>query len=163
MEVIKTDSGMPIFSWCPDIEEEALNLMKNLMSLPFVRYGALMPDSHHGTAAPIGSVIACDNVVIPWAVGSDCSCGMGVIKTSLKKSQIEDEGLRKKLHHSFSRSIPVGFAHNSQKRINDLQNRYVSEIDKVIEESNIVEYELHNPVGNYRKEFAAQLGTLGGG
>ena len=41
-------------------------------------------------------------VVIPWAVGSDCGCGMGAVRSSIHKSEIEDEGIRKKLLHSFS-------------------------------------------------------------
>ena len=107
MEVIKTD-GIDIYSWCPTIEEGALNDAKNVAKQPYVKWYALMPDAHGGSAAPIGSVLACENVVVPWAVGSDVGCGVGAIKTSLKKHEIEDENIRKKLLHSFSRSIPVG-------------------------------------------------------
>ena len=65
MKIIEVNNGCKIFSWCEDIEEEALDQMKNLAIKPYIKHCALMPDAHLGSAAPIGSVIACDNVVIP--------------------------------------------------------------------------------------------------
>ena len=164
METIHVENGCDIFSWCPDIEEEALEQMKHLARLPYVKHCALMADSHMGMAAPIGSVLACDGVVIPWAVGSDAGCGMGAMRSSLHKSEIESEDIREKLLHSFSRVIPTGFAHNTQKRCNELKNRYGDKVEYIIDKSKVEsKFSEYNPIGDIRKEFTAQIGTLGGG
>lgn len=59
-----------------NIEEGALTQMNNVMSLPVVSSGALMPDAHQGYGMPIGGVCAADNAVIPYAVGVDIGCRM---------------------------------------------------------------------------------------
>ena len=74
MQVITTEAK-PIKSWCPDIEEGALDQAKNLANLPFVfKHVALMPDTHLGYGMPIGGVIATQGVVVPNAVGVDIGC-----------------------------------------------------------------------------------------
>lgn len=162
MKIIEVDNGCKIFSWCPSIEESALEQMETLAKLPFVKYACLMPDAHFGMQMPIGGVIACDNVVIPNAVGVDIGCGMGAIKTNLNKSEIEDEDLRKKILHSLSRGIPVGFAHNSQKRAKELSRQFESNVNYLIKKS-AVEVADHNPIGDIEATIFDQLGTLGGG
>ena len=59
-----------------NIEQGALTQMENVMSLPVVVHGALMPDAHQGYGMPIGGVCAVDNAVIPYAVGVDIGCRM---------------------------------------------------------------------------------------
>lgn len=59
-----------------NIEDGALTQMNNVMSLPVVTSGALMPDAHQGYGMPIGGVCAVDNAVIPYAVGVDIGCRM---------------------------------------------------------------------------------------
>ena len=89
MNVIPIDNSKPIFNWCPDIEEEALNQMKNLAKLPFVEHCALMPDAHLGVSMPIGGVLATMGVIIPNAVGVDVGCGLAAFKTNLKIEDIQ--------------------------------------------------------------------------
>ena len=164
MEVIKTENGCHIFSWCPQIEESAMLQMKTIAGLPFVKHISLMPDCHLGQNTCIGSVVATDSVLVPDFCGVDAGCGMGAIKTSLCREDIEDKDLRKKILHSFSRSIPVGFAHNSPKRENELLGNYKVEIDSIISKSNVKESDVNNPIGkNLRKEIASSVSTLGGG
>ena len=145
----------PMFSWCPQIEQGALDQMIELAKLPFVEHCALMPDAHLGELAPIGSVIATNGVILPFAVGTDCGCGMGAIKTSLKAEELN--GQKEVLHHAVERSIPVGFAHNTDDRRKQIEENYKNEIDSIFTnfygKANILN----------RKEFASQLGTLGGG
>ena len=168
MEVIQVENEHPIFSWCPNVEEGVLETAKQLMKLPFIHRYAIMPDAHVGNGPSIGSVIASD-VIIPWAVGSDCGCGVAAIRTSLHKSEIEDRELREKLLHSFGRSIPVSFAHNSSKRENELLELYGDKIDYIIEKSGIEDHPSYNPFGKNierntsSKLVASQLATLGGG
>jgi len=167
MKIIEVENGQcSINSYCPDIEEQALDQMKEMCRLPFTRFASLMPDAHFGQdhGLPIGGVLATENVVLPTGCGIDLGCGMGVVKTSLHKLELEDKDLRRKLLHSFARGIPTGFSHNAQKRINELQNKYGDEVNLLIQntgvESQFAEY---NPVGNCAKEFFSSVGTLGGG
>jgi tRNA-splicing ligase RtcB len=155
MNVITQEGSIPIFSWCPNIEQGALDQMVALSKLPFVKHCALMPDAHLGELAPIGSVIGTDGVVLPFAVGTDCGCGMGAIKTSLHISEID--GHKDVLHHSVERSIPFGFSHNSDGRRDQIEEKYKNEIDIIFSNFN------GKAKITTRKEFASQLGTLGGG
>jgi tRNA-splicing ligase RtcB len=50
--------------------------MREACSLPSAVGGALMPDAHVGYGLPIGGVLACDNTVVPYAVGVDIACRM---------------------------------------------------------------------------------------
>jgi len=165
MEVIKTENGCDMLSWCPEIEDKALEQMRIISCLPFVKRISLMPDCHFGASACIGSVVACKDVVVPQMVGADAACGMSFMKTSLTKSDIEDEDLRKKLHHSFSRSIPVGFKHNDQRRTKQINDMYGTEIDKMIDDSLINSYPEFAvvPLKDIKKGVASQICTLGGG
>lgn len=58
------------------IEQGAMTQMENVMAVPCVVKGALMPDAHQGYGMPIGGVCAVDNAVIPFAVGVDIGCRM---------------------------------------------------------------------------------------
>ena len=72
MEWEKFEEGykVPIRSWCENLEEGALKQAENLARHPVVRHHvAIMPDAHQGYGMPIGGVIACENAVIPNAVG----------------------------------------------------------------------------------------------
>ena len=137
--------------------------MEIIAKLPYVRHCAMMPDSHSGYDMPIGGVVSCDNVVVPNFVGKDIGCGVGLIRTSLHKSELEDEQKRKKILHSFSRSIPVGFNHNSQKRTNELKSSFEEKTEYIVDKTIGDISKVYNPIGDFRKEFASQLGTLGGG
>lgn len=59
-----------------NIEQGAIDQMNVAMSLPVARKGAIMPDGHQGYGLPIGGVLACDNAIIPYAVGVDIGCRM---------------------------------------------------------------------------------------
>lgn len=75
-----------------NIEEGALTQMDNVMSLPVVASGALMPDAHQGYGMPIGGVCAVDNAVIPYAVGVDIGCRMMMtIFTDTDPSHLNDK------------------------------------------------------------------------
>ena len=50
--------------------------MRQACQVPVATAGALMADAHVGYGLPIGGVLACDNAVIPYAVGVDIACRM---------------------------------------------------------------------------------------
>ena len=64
--------------WGTDIDESAHQQMRNACRLPVSVAAALMPDAHVGYGLPIGGVLACDNAVIPYAVGVDIACRVKV-------------------------------------------------------------------------------------
>ena len=80
-------------SWVPpeQIEEQALEQIRNISGMPFVfRHVAVMPDCHFGMGATVGSCIPTKNAIIPAAVGVDIGCGMIAVKTSLKRDDMPE-------------------------------------------------------------------------
>ncbi len=63
-------------TWGNDIDDAAHHQMRDACALPIAAGAALMPDAHVGYGLPIGGVLACDNAVVPYAVGVDIACRM---------------------------------------------------------------------------------------
>ncbi len=59
-----------------EIDEQSHAQMRQACGVPVAVGAALMPDAHVGYGLPIGGVLACDNAVIPYAVGVDIACRM---------------------------------------------------------------------------------------
>jgi len=113
MKVITTEK-LPIKMWLQEIEDGAMEQVKNLANLPFAfHHIAIMPDCHLGVGMPIGGVLATENVIVPSAVGVDIGCGMCAVKTSLTK--ISQDQL-KKIMGEIRKQIPVGFKHHDKKQ-----------------------------------------------
>jgi tRNA-splicing ligase RtcB len=109
---IKTviDAKCPIKIWTEDIEEEAVQQLKNCAELPFVyKHIACMPDVHAGAGATIGSVIPTQHAVIPAAVGVDLGCGMQAIKLDLTADQLPNLS---QLRTSIEYYVPHGRSDN---------------------------------------------------
>lgn len=95
------------------VEEEAMQQVRNLTSLPFIfRHVALMPDVHAGHGSTIGSVIATRGAIIPAAVGVDIGCGMMAVKTNLKASQLPDNLFN--IRCAIEAAVPHGRTDNGQ-------------------------------------------------
>src|SRR4051812_12968630 len=83
-----------ILAWTnpSEIEEVALQQLKNISALPWVfHHVAAMPDVHFGKGATVGSVIAMKGAVSPAAVGVDIGCGVGAMRTSLSANDLPDD------------------------------------------------------------------------
>jgi tRNA-splicing ligase RtcB (3'-phosphate/5'-hydroxy nucleic acid ligase) len=63
-------------TWGTEIDGASHAQMRQACAVPVARAGALMPDAHVGYGLPIGGVLACENAVIPYAVGVDIACRM---------------------------------------------------------------------------------------
>ena len=63
-------------TWGEDIDPAAHHQMREACRVPSAVGAALMPDAHVGYGLPIGGVLACENAVIPYAVGVDIACRM---------------------------------------------------------------------------------------
>jgi tRNA-splicing ligase RtcB len=73
-----------VLSWDPNLEAGAVQQATNVAKLPFVaKPVAVMADGHQGYGVPVGSVIATDGAIIPYAVGVDIGCFVGDTKVPL--------------------------------------------------------------------------------
>ena len=126
------------------LEEEAQKQFADVLSLPYVTYGALMPDAHTGYFMPIGAVCSTKDVVVPQFVGFDIGCGMCAYKTDYFKDDILKYA--QKIYNEIHRRIPLGFnKHKENQELNLPLNLTSMAQDKLF------------------KFGLKQLGTLGGG
>ena len=101
--------SVPVKSWCENCEEGAVKQAENLAKHPVVfDHVALMPDAHQGYGMPIGGVIACEDAVIPAAVGVDIGCGMIATETDIPAERFADMAFRRAFQEKLKERIPVG-------------------------------------------------------
>ena len=113
MKTWKPDNGIPVKSWCEDLETGAMEQAHNLALHPSMfHHVALMPDCHQGYGMPIGGVIASRDV-IPNAVGVDIGCGMVAVETDIENGALNTESL-KTIMGCIREFIPVGFNHHEE-------------------------------------------------
>jgi len=157
-KVIKKENyKVPVFSWCPEIEENAMKQIDNLAQLPFLyKYIAIMPDCHCGYGMPIGGVAALKNVISPNMVGVDIGCGMCAVKTSL--TEIDTETL-KKIMGEIRKAIPVGFNKHKEGQSEKLMPEVMGEYQETANDFKD-RYEI---VGQEYDNALKSIGTLGGG
>ena len=95
---VKLINNRPVMIWTNEVDQEAMEQIGNLTTLPFLYHHlAIMPDVHAGKGMPIGGVLACNGAVAPNAVGVDIGCGMCAVKSNWKVSEIPVEVLRKEI------------------------------------------------------------------
>lgn len=159
----KNSQKFPIKIWCENAESIDENCMEqaiHLANLPFIyKWVALMPDTHMGKGMPIGAVIACNDVVIPNAVGVDIGCGMGFIQTNipvklLKETVTGSGNLVKVIVGNIQRTIPLGVAHYKKPQESAVLSEAKQEMEKYNSESELI---------SEIDEGFFQVGTLGGG
>jgi tRNA-splicing ligase RtcB len=145
--------NVDILAWtgASQIEESALQQLRNIASLPWVfHHVAAMPDVHFGKGATVGSVVAMRGAVAPAAVGVDIGCGMAALQTSLTSNDLPDD--LRRLRSALEAAIPVGFKQHSEPAPEALSSKLWKEFD-----------ELAPGVQSLRGKALHQLGTLGGG
>ena len=76
--------------WGVNLDPQSLAQMEVACRLPVATAAALMPDAHVGYGLPIGGVLACENAVIPYAVGVDIACRMLLSVTDLPVEPLEE-------------------------------------------------------------------------
>lgn len=148
---VKLINNCPVKLWTDFVEESAMRQIENLTTLPFLfHHLAIMPDVHAGMGMPIGGVLACKDAVIPNAVGVDIGCGMCVVKTNKKVSEIPIEVIRKNIMKGIRQQIPLGKGHHKQQQ----EEKYLPighDIDKM------------EVVKARQDAIRYEVGTLGGG
>ncbi|MFE2845067.1 RtcB family protein [Streptomyces scopuliridis] len=109
MSYVEMPGGrVPIRIWADpaSIEDAAMQQLRNVATLPWIKGLAVMPDVHYGKGATVGSVIAMHGAVCPAAVGVDIGCGMSAVKTSLTANDLPGDLSR--LRSKIEQAIPVG-------------------------------------------------------
>lgn len=164
-----TKQRHPIKMWTKhvDVEESALEQLKNISQLPFIHsHVAVMPDVHWGMGATIGSVIPTIKAIVPAAVGVDIGCGMMARRTSLKASDLPDN--LGALRNAIERAVPHGRTNNGARgdrgAWHDLKLVNQNAGTKLYQEISdlFVKYPKLRDRGNY-SPLMHHLGTLGGG
>ncbi|MER8264376.1 RtcB family protein [Streptomyces griseus] len=99
---------VPIRMWADpaSVEDGAMQQLRNVSTLPWIKGLAVMPDVHFGKGATVGSVIAMQGAVCPAAVGVDIGCGMSAVRTSLTANDLPGDLSR--LRSRIEQAIPVG-------------------------------------------------------
>ncbi|WP_137988702.1 RtcB family protein [Streptomyces vilmorinianum] len=99
---------VPIRMWTDPstVEGGAMQQLRNVATLPWIKGLAVMPDVHYGKGATVGSVIAMHGAVCPAAVGVDIGCGMSAVRTSLTANDLPGDLSR--LRSKIEQAIPVG-------------------------------------------------------
>ncbi|GAB3883609.1 RtcB family protein [Terrabacter terrigena] len=92
------------------VEDAALEQLRNISRLPWVHGVRVMPDVHLGKGATVGSVIAMRDAVSPAAVGVDIGCGMTGVRTNLTAAHLPDD--LGPLRAAVEAVLPVGWNAN---------------------------------------------------
>ncbi|HYX35714.1 MAG TPA: RtcB family protein [Oligoflexus sp.] len=170
-QIINTDSsGRPLAAvakvWTHDIDENALDQLRTLGTLPFVfKHVAVMPDVHAGKGSTIGSVLATKGAITPATVGVDLGCGMSAYKIPGLRPEHLD-GKLVKLRRAIEKAVPVGQSvHKAQAGLKIL---HADEAQACLTGKQQVLDRARTFVGNDRHlgsldKVAPQMGSLGGG
>ncbi|HOX85428.1 MAG TPA: RtcB family protein [bacterium] len=153
----------------------------NVAWLPgIVRYSYAMPDIHWGYGFPIGGVAAFDietGVVSPGGVGYDINCGVRLLRTDLKRSEIEKK--LEMLMRTLFNHIPSGVGSTGSIKLEarDLKQVLVKgarwaveqgygsekDLDKIEEHGEMAGADPQQVSEHAHKRGRPQLGTLGSG
>jgi len=130
------------------IEDGALTQFAECMEQPSVVQGALMPDTHSGYVAPIGSVLKTKETIFPSFIGYDIGCGMSSITLNVKADSLSILQLEH-IKNEILKTIPIGFTRQNKKQ-------------------NLTKQLKSMPMSDFVKDILlnqgrVQLGTLGGG
>ena len=100
-------------------DEQAAEQVANVAFLPgIVGRSMAMPDIHWGYGFPIGGVAATrvdDGVVSPGGVGYDINCGVRLLRTNLRESEVRPR--LERLISEFSVNIPSGLGSTGKIRV----------------------------------------------
>lgn len=129
------------------IQESARLQMAVAMRLPVARYGALMPDAHHGYGLPIGGVLATEKAIIPYGVGVDIGCRMCLTVYDLPADRLRED--RSKFKEWLGIHTRFG-----------LETHDAPMDDPVLAHSAFKEIKV---VKDLRQKARAQIGSSGGG
>jgi tRNA-splicing ligase RtcB len=105
------------------VQDKAPEQVANVAHLPGIQKASMaMPDIHWGYGFPIGGVAAMEEkegVISPGGVGYDINCGVRVLRSNLKKEEVEK--VIDKLLDSLFYNVPSGVGSKGKIRISDIE------------------------------------------
>jgi tRNA-splicing ligase RtcB (3'-phosphate/5'-hydroxy nucleic acid ligase) len=163
------------------LNERAVEQLINTAALPGVEEPTLaMPDIHQGYGFPIGGVVAVraeDGVISPGGVGYDINCGVRLLASGVRHSEISNQLAA--LATQIQRDVPTGMGRHGRITLDEqemdgvlntglrwaVKAGHASESDiEVVEEDGCFEAASAAAVPERAKiRGADQLGTLGAG
>lgn len=118
-------------------KDKTIEQIKNVACLPgILKYAIALPDCHQGYGFPIGGVAAFDlddGVISPGGVGYDINCSVRLLKTNLKKEDIEknkekvSEAIYKKIPSGVGRGSPFNITRKELKKLLESGAKYFVE------------------------------------
>ena len=150
--------GPNVLSWLPEeqIEESALQQVKNLAQMPFIfKHVAVMPDCHFGMGATVGSCIPTLRAIIPAAVGVDIGCGMIAAKTPLTRGDLPED--LSDIRKAIEGQVPLSAGHYNRS----LKRTAKPRIEQL--ESQAAELGRLDFYDKIDRNWRKQLGSLGSG
>lgn len=161
------NEGTPVKVWTDDIEESAIQQLRNISKMPFIhKHVAAMPDVHWGMGATVGSVIPSKGAIIPAAVGVDLGCGMMACRLNLTAHDLPDN--LHQIRANIEAAIPHGRSDNGGKNDRGAWNAIPSDV-ALWWDANGIEHTLDDVIYRHPKlmqghvNAARHLGTLGTG
>lgn len=146
MKTHVTPNGKKVRIFADDLDSTALAQIEMLAQLPgIVGDLALMADAHAGKGVPIGTVFGTEGLVVPDVISGDIGCGMILMKTNLRKEQMDAARVRSTL---------------------SLVNEKICKVLKAVGNTGdlpSVNSSVEKVVAQNADRAARQLGTLGGG
>ena len=106
--------------------------------------GALLPDSHLGYSAPIGSVLKFKDRISSQLVGFDIGCGVACLELTINYKDVDLELLKAHI----LKTVPIGF--NTHKTAQDTNALDFTDTSNKLQDI-------------FSLKGKKQLGTLGGG
>jgi tRNA-splicing ligase RtcB len=164
------------------MKDGSLQQLVNVTTLPGItRFAMGMPDMHQGYGFPVGGVagtVLPDGVITPGGIGFDINCGVRLLRTNLRMSEVRP--LVEPLVHELSRSVPTGYGKGGRVEVRggDIDRVMTEGCAYVVREKGLgLEEDLASLESNgclagadpshvserARQRGADQLGTLGGG
>jgi tRNA-splicing ligase RtcB len=168
MPVVNTLKGGVVSAkiWTADLDEAAEEQLRNLSQLPIIfKHIAVMPDVHAGYGVPIGTIVACEEAILPSCVGVDIGCGMSAVRLpGLKGNDLK--GRLKELRRLIEQRVPVGFNyHKNQEGLHVLHESETKKLKRGLSSIKRKAQERYpkSKLLDGLEKFADQMGTLGSG
>jgi len=100
-------------------KDETFEQIKNVATLPGIIKNAIaLSDAHRGYGFPIGGVAAFDlkkGIISPGGVGYDINCSVRLLRTNLKKSDLDKK--RKEVINALFNNVPSGVGEKGRIRL----------------------------------------------
>lgn len=166
VQVLHESGCAPVKIWTRDVEQQAMEQLRKLSSLPFIhKHVAVMPDCHWGMGSTVGSVIPTIKAIVPASVGVDIGCGMVAVKLNIRPDQLPDSlhGVRSAIEGAVPHGRTDNGGMNDRGAWGNVPDSVANEWLKLSEDVRLVTVKERHKKLFTQDSGARQLGTLGTG